>query len=976
MTDDRKDVSVVYNKWHDAQRVDQTDLEVEQNRNVATDAAIVHNHFGSGVLLENPLQPVIFDSDNLPADQAAIEAAGNFDGQGLAAHEQPSDINLGNQLEVELTGSDAIGRLSSKVAIIGLSFDDTLQMDRFYFYKNEKQVTANHYKRVLAVFFNDFKGNNFCSRNLGGRYTIKETLSFQLSRDATMVAQDVEPDIFWRDFKVSDPAVSLYNTIQNGIGPEYSVDALNINVTGQAAIELAANDVTTQVGQKFQATTDNIQKITMLLGARRDDTAALVDAFDWTGDMIISIYPLQSTVSCPTAIIPNLSIDFEPESTPLAQISFSQETLQEAGYILNEVAQPVDFVFNATKLGDGSTSNIVPGDYLAVTIKRSGASTSGTLFVENGTDRLDDSRLTIFSGVWVDVPENDLWFQVWTDAAQIADGQGYDEGNGIQFDKTTTDPETGASIDNQIVNKSFTDTGENILNVGVLQAISEESITVQDERTGNNINSRQQFVPSFNFVDLAGLTTLQQTANPLIIGCAEDTNSKQNALLTKEQDLVGLASGDQFCIVNPDPDLLSLNLIGSRLIPSIVCSETEYKIFKAELCVDGYGDVNGDGYIDAQDIAAVSALLGESLYYTATQQKIIDGYFSTLSLLRADVDGDGYVTSNDVDLITQYVNRAINAFPAGSSFTHMCLTVQQSTGRFDGYYDCDGYVRLDGYSGLNIVDPNSMDPLELLYDGYLVDPMIQSNPIFTTVPFVGVTYQIIHSPFWQPHFVVFSSDARIVPSAFINDDSTPQESCASTLTFQCADQNDIIPVCDPGRNDFYVPDNLIIDRGNVVRPDGTPVKADFEMGIVILQLPEEPLEEVSLNLFDKFVADRGDGITRGGFPAMRYFDCSTVQDEDLSQNRIRFDVSIQAFVPNLDGYDPVDGYGIIIDDIIGVHLDQTTGILKLSIKDLFADQVFKTLVTKIQIIAFLKKAGWNNQAVVVEPQELAGLLST
>ena len=147
------DVSTLYNKWHDAQRVDQTDMEVEQNRNVATDAAIVQYHFGSGVLLENPEQVVIFDSDNLPSDQAAIEAAGNFDGQGLDAHTQPSDNNLGNQIEVQLTGSSAIGRFSSKVAIIGLSFDGTLIMDRFYFYKNGTQVTSNHYALILGIFF-------------------------------------------------------------------------------------------------------------------------------------------------------------------------------------------------------------------------------------------------------------------------------------------------------------------------------------------------------------------------------------------------------------------------------------------------------------------------------------------------------------------------------------------------------------------------------------------------------------------------------------------------------------------------------------------------------------------------------------------------------------------------------------------------------------------------------------------------------
>ena len=153
----RKDVSVIHNEWHDAQRVDKTDMDVEQNRNVEKDAAIVQNHFGSGILLATPEQNVIFDSDNLTAAQASILAAHNFDGTGMEPHDQPSDANLGNQLEVELTDSTVIGRLSVKVVIIGLSFDDTLQLDRFYFYKNEKQVTSKHYKRILTVFFNDFK---------------------------------------------------------------------------------------------------------------------------------------------------------------------------------------------------------------------------------------------------------------------------------------------------------------------------------------------------------------------------------------------------------------------------------------------------------------------------------------------------------------------------------------------------------------------------------------------------------------------------------------------------------------------------------------------------------------------------------------------------------------------------------------------------------------------------------------------------
>jgi hypothetical protein len=118
----------------------------------------------------------------------------------------------------------------------------------------------------------------------------------------------------------------------------------------------------------------------------------------------------------------------------------------------------------------------------------------------------------------------------------------------------------------------------------------------------------------------------------------------------------------------------------------------------------------------------------------STQQKIVDGTVTTLEVLRADVDGDGYVTANDVTLIQSYVNRTITAFPVGFSFTHLCMQVQQSIGRYDGYFDCDGYIRLDGYAGINIVSPGSLDPIELIYDGYIVTPSMDgADPAFNAV---------------------------------------------------------------------------------------------------------------------------------------------------------------------------------------------------------------------------------------------------
>ena len=368
----RISVSSIQNLWHDAQMVDQADMSLEQTHSDQNDAAIVNNHFGSGVLPDSASQNILFDSDNLTAAQQDMVIAGIFDGMGIDPHAQPSDSNLGNQLEVELTGSSICGRLSTKVVIIGLDFQGDIQYDRFTFYRNGKQVTRVHYARIISILFNDFLGNNNCSRNNGGSITIKEAASFQLSHDSIMISQDYVPNLFFRDFKISDVTSNLQATLQAAIGSEYTHDSLGINTTEKLNRVLAANDVSTQIGQKFIANTDNIQKISLLLGTVRDDSVSVDHRYDWSGNIVISVYELQNTVSCPTQIVPELSIEFEPGQYPLAQLSYSQAELRNIGYVLTDVAQPVDFVFSATKLASSTNSVIVPDRYYFVTVNRSG----------------------------------------------------------------------------------------------------------------------------------------------------------------------------------------------------------------------------------------------------------------------------------------------------------------------------------------------------------------------------------------------------------------------------------------------------------------------------------------------------------------------------------------------------------------------------------------------------------------------------
>jgi hypothetical protein len=253
--------------------------------------------------------------------------------------------------------------------------------------------------------------------------------------------------------------------------------------------------------------------------------------------------------------------------------------------------------------------------------------------------------------------------------------------------------------------------------------------------------------------------------------------------------------------------------------------------------------------------------------------------------------------------------------------------------------------------------------------------MNETDPIFDTVPFAMFPYAIVPREFWQPYLLKVNSVARLVSVAFTSTEGGDKPLCQNIEVLKCVDTSSILPAVDPGKNDIMIPNNLIMQNGQIVNPDGTSYALDIEIAHIILELPEVPLTESILNVFEKLVADVGGGFTAAGLPALRFSDCSTVKTDAIARNQIVFGVAIQSFNPNLDGYTELDGYGIIVDDIIGVYMDQSTGILTLSIKDLSVDPVYLSLVTKIEITVYLKKAGWRNMPRVIKSNQLQGLLS-
>jgi hypothetical protein len=1078
----RNPVASEQNIWFDAQQVDDTDLTLEQDHNDVIQSGIINNHIGTGVLPEVLVQNVIFDS---------LLATGFLDGIAIQPQNQPVDNNLGNQLELELTGSTAASRRAIKVGIIGLDFESNLQYETFYFKANETQVSRRHFAKILVLLFNDFIGDPDLSFNLGARLIIREAKPMSLSRSPIMIAQDVEPNLFFRDFFLDGP-ISLDALLQGAL-PLYNIDTLNIFTSELDNKPLLNGDVTTQIGQKFQATTNNIQKIQLLLSVRNLDVGH-EDDLVWNGDLVVSIYPLQSNIDCPSDIAPNLPIDFQPFNIPLAQLSVNYSSLLAAGVVLDSVPQPIDFVFSNSPVAAGNV--LIPGNYYAATIKRAGSANKCDILIAVGNDRVTNSRITTFTGsLWVDIPEQDLWFRVWTDAAKISDGQAYESGHGMIVPKTTQDPTSLATVDNSL--EGFQFTGNDVFRA-VVAAEVEESVPVPDQRTGNPVLSRKEFVPNIQLLNTIDITNLEKTAEPLLLGAISDKNRKFfdsiSALINSTLYSATIVNDELIIRVVDDPtdlvrfdtsvgslvtNLLNGDFIGAKVIPNSFNPSVNYRIASARLSSGLLGDVNGDGVIDLADMDLLTSYLGSDLNLGLPVDTILttDGYTTTyvngyntvthpfinlfgisfqlvdpvgnvvangldgvlvanpndprlaqftsasiafntvmglstfklvifapfnqedngafdiiglesdsdvltirkvhltgdvlMNMLRADIDGDFRITYNDGYLLQSYIDRLplslspVSTFPGPSTNPYTKIGTRFNAIRFrlEKYVD-----RTDDYTAVTVDRDSVVHPTPdiFLNDGYFAQHNFYTSPIPITVQ-----KQLT----WDESLIVTNSHPKLVPSVFTTLNGFRNPSCV--LDGVNVSIYGTEPDFDKGRVDFFAPDNVIIrPGGELQRPDGNFYKVDFEVGTIILEIPDGLFgSERTINIMDDFISDyTGDGRTRLGFPSMRYADCSFVSANDLEGDKVRFSVSVQSFSPNTNGLS-TDGYGgVIVDGKIGVAIDYKTGLLTLNFTNLFQDPLLRTLSTKVQVHVYLKKGGFNNRPLFVDATKVQNML--
>lgn len=928
--------------FYDFKTVTKEDLGDEQSSNLSQVAHTNHSVLGTGVKLEFPTEPIIFDSDNLSVEQAGWVSLDVFDGRGVLDEPYLSkDLSKGSQIAFELEDANINGYINTLVSVVGKTFDDTLIYEHILFENNGIHISYNHFKEVTNILFQNFLGNNnttidgYGSYNVGGRITITEASSMRVSIDCISVEQVLEPDIFFRNYKTYDSGKTLAVVLQEAIGVSNDVDDLDVKTSAGSTRTFAQGASTELIyAQKFQMNGNNIQKVSILLGL---ETGA-----NWSGSLVLGLRRLQTSTSCLTQFLPDSEIEFDPDTAPIEEIIITQDSLESNGVVLNSESQQVDFIFSGTNISNPSLSGIEDGGYYALTIRRSGSTTTGTLFLEEAeTPNALEQVLSVYQGgSWTDVPTSTMWFRIWSDNVKIASGIAFDEGVYLSSPKTILNS-SGANEQNIVQNLNFVNTGENSENYVIVQKSLNYSDVEIHNRTGDQIFSRVEDAPEFSLLTQTETLELLET-NPSLVVLArvKDKNAKSNPEITDKLYYPGLALGNVINIVYPGSDLISQNVIGSIITPNVLKPTLKYRIIAQEIFTDLFGDVDGDGDIDINDANLITDFDGYSTYlattgsFTDAQQQtlILNRTLDILKLIRADLDTtDGYEISNsDLVAINNFIFSG-TAFPNGeSSLTRVRLEVEPLFNQ-QFYLDSDGNSLLE----IETIDPDLCDPANF---------SISSNIDFS-IEFVET---------WTTANVEVLDLRRFVATSF--------------LDFNESNLTDIVE--SGGTNNFLIPGNLYLTE-SIKNLDGSIHPLDFEQTTVEITLPEGNTEG-SVNLFDLYIVDK-----------MKFSDGTFVTANSLSSNQVKFSISVSSHVKNVsdgtvdgyvdfDGYN--DGYGANADEAIATYIDHDTGILRVRGYNIVENEFFPELRSRIVVNVMLKKAGWINSVVEITSSELTQIL--
>lgn len=694
--------------FFDGQRVTETDLDIEQihHRSIASNI-IVDFHksgvvkdriFDSRILLDTSAPGNYSEGDSENISRENIES-GLFDGLPINVDRQPEDITYGNRLEISSEGLNIGGRTKAKVLILGLKFSSIktggeLCFEIVEFEKNQTKLTRNYYTKIISVFFNNFSGGtgktefsvsatSLNTAGKSGKIVIKEAEPLKAFARTAMFEQIESPNIGLSNFITSSQTMSIEDEIRKALGTSYNFEELYFELSSSKDFLFKPYaDQTISYGQKFLAKTNNIQKVDLLLYVERDDDAAPGSKFDFSGEIVFSIHKLREDISCITDPNPNNLIDFDPDPSPIAEVSYSQEDLESMGIRLGKDPTVVSIDFSSTLIADPNIDPIIKVDsYYAFMVTRRGGNSSGTIGIpagyykparknSNGQD-LDPEerfgrqhyRLVEFdpqNSIYVDYHDLSMWCVVHSDSIEVTAGSAYStDGMPISLPKVVD--YVGSTkiplFTKDIALKNVASGDKNFL---ALYREDKFTSPATHPRTGNFVNTRIEDAASLAILSEAELDESLEDG-PLLLGRIIDNNTRDAEMISGESNLPGEYEKNYITIINPPSKLLSENLIGRVFVPDNDCScNSRYRIVSTECSIAILGDLNDDSQYDNEDINLLLDLVGNTIGTPTTDRKILGGEISLVDFVKADLNDDKTIDGDDIEILENAVDGYVN----------------------------------------------------------------------------------------------------------------------------------------------------------------------------------------------------------------------------------------------------------------------------------------------------------------------------
>jgi hypothetical protein len=694
----------------DGQRVTEVDLDTEQIHNNTVTSDIVLDFHGSGVVNDTPFTTRVLldtrvpgtniDGDNENPSKADIEG-GTYDGRGISLDRQPSDPVRGNRIEFELVDSDVIGRKKVKIMVLGRAFDGLnsqgeLVAEFIEFGENGKKVSQNYYTRIISILFNNFSGGSGRTETLpskeslnlitdtSGYMVIRETEPLQVFSAPIVASQIESPNLDMVNFITSDPTRTIEDEITLALGASNTISDLYIDLEGRGPITFEKDGATSvQYGQKFLSEVDNLQRIDILMSVERDTSRPAGSQFDFSGDLVISIHELASDTDCPTDAIPEDLIDFDPEITPLIEISFGQDDLEILGFELTDVPQVVSFNFAGTLLADPNLEpSIHPGKFYAFLIRRGGDNRTGTIVLEKGYDKVFgkvDNNVSLtpleqfskrtakyieFDPItkrFINDSQSSLWFKVYSDALEVTNGTAY-----ADTGKAVTIPKTIGFIGNTEIsnferNITLRTVAEGSNNYVILSHIEQFTDPGTHPRTGNFLFTRIVDGAALSVVNSTELDDVLEDTVPLLLGKVVDTNVRDAQSITGVLDKPGLIGADTILLVDPGADILNSNLINRVITPDTDCDcNSIYRIADVDCLILRPGDFNDDGRYTTADLPFMLNVVGNTINSETTERSILGGEIDILDFIRGDLDANDTIDGTDIELLEDAIDGYVN----------------------------------------------------------------------------------------------------------------------------------------------------------------------------------------------------------------------------------------------------------------------------------------------------------------------------